>query len=300
MDNILITNDNHCKLADFGLVFDLSNSPRSRAIEGDSRYLAPELMQGNYCLANDIFSLGITLLELSCSLELPTNGRLWQELRSSVLPETAMNSLSPELQLVIRSMMEPNPAKRPTVKQLLKNKKLLVINCQRKMDRISHNCVSSSVNLAQSTDVCTKVSAPSFVTISLHFQKQTFTSGLQLIKWYLLFIVLRVYDFFKLEKTERILTTPSRSKIRIRLNDYEEDSDDGDTSIKTSLNLSRVSKISHTDDDNNNESVTPTLNNSIPRVTPEIKIVNSTPLNHYNHQDGLSNRKYRRDLTKLR
>lgn len=135
---------------------------------------------------------------------------------------------------------------------------------------------------------------------SLHFQKQTFTSGLQLIKWYLLFIVLRVYDFFKLEKTERILTTPSRSKIRIRLNDYEEDSDDGDTSIKTSLNLSRVSKISHTDDDNNNESVTPTLNNSIPRVTPEIKIVNSTPLNHYNHQDGLSNRKYRRDLTKLR
>jgi hypothetical protein len=75
----------------------------------------------------------------------------------------------------------------------------------------------------------------------------------------------------------------------------DEDSDDGDTSFRTSLNSSRMSKV---DDDNNN--VTPTLNNSIPRVTPELKIVNSTPLNHYNHQDGLSSRKYRRDLTKLR
>lgn len=147
LDNILITNDNHCKLADFGLVFDLSNSPRSRAIEGDSRYLAPELMQGNYCLANDIFSLGITLLELSCSLELPTNGTLWQELRSLVLPEVAMKSLSQELQLLIRSMMEPDPSKRPTVKQLLKHRKLIVLNCQRKMDKISLKCVSDTGNL---------------------------------------------------------------------------------------------------------------------------------------------------------
>jgi len=61
-----------------------------------------------------------------------------------------------------------------------------------------------------------------------------------------------------------------------------------------------VSKLSAADDDNNNESsVTPTLNNSIPRITPELKIINSTPLNHFNHQhEGLSSRKYRRDLTK--
>jgi len=61
LDNILITDDNHCKLADFGLVFDLdlsnSNGSRGTAAEGDSRYLAPELLtQGNYSLANDIFS----------------------------------------------------------------------------------------------------------------------------------------------------------------------------------------------------------------------------------------------------
>jgi membrane-associated tyrosine- and threonine-specific cdc2-inhibitory kinase len=143
LDNILITDDSHCKLADFGLVFDLSNSPRSRAIEGDSRYLAPELMQGNYCLANDIFSLGITLLELSCSLELPMNGTLWQELRSLVLPETAMNSLSKELQVIIRAMMEPDPTKRPTVVELLKKPKLKLLRCERRIEKISRTCVSN-------------------------------------------------------------------------------------------------------------------------------------------------------------
>lgn len=124
MDNILITDDHHCKLADFGLIFDVKNSNRSRAIEGDSRYLAPELMRGNYCLANDIFSLGITLLELACNLELPANGTLWQELRSGVIPDFAMRNYSRELQKIIRYMMEPDPVKRPDVNRLLSIPKL--------------------------------------------------------------------------------------------------------------------------------------------------------------------------------
>lgn len=142
LDNVLITDENHCKLADFGLVFDLTNSPRSRAVEGDSRYLAPELMQGNYCLANDIFSLGIALLELASSLELPANGTLWQELRLLILPEDAMQALSPELQTVIRSMMEPDPTKRPTVNELLKNRKLVSLIYQRKMKKVTQKLVS--------------------------------------------------------------------------------------------------------------------------------------------------------------
>lgn len=142
LDNILVTEENKCKLADFGLVFDLTNSSRSRAIEGDSRYLAPELLRGDYCLANDIFSLGTTLLELSCNLELPMNGTLWQELRSSIFPEEALSNLSQELQTIIRTMMQPDPLKRPTVNSLLRNRKLLALNCQRKAERISKKCVS--------------------------------------------------------------------------------------------------------------------------------------------------------------
>jgi hypothetical protein len=94
------------------------------------------------------------------------------------------------------------------------------------------------------------------------------------------------------------MTSPVQSKILINVQHYDEHSDD--ESFKTSLNNSRMSKVSATDDDNNNEcNITPTLNNSIPKVTPELKIINSTPLNHFNHgHEGVSSRKYRRDLTK--
>ena len=142
LDNILITDEKHCKLADFGLVFDLSNSPGSRAIEGDSKYLAPELMQGHYDLPNDIFSLGISVLELASNLELPANGKLWLELRELVLPEAAMKLISPELQAVIKTMMDPDPTKRPTVNQLLRHPKLKSLDYQRRGTRISQKCVS--------------------------------------------------------------------------------------------------------------------------------------------------------------
>ena len=56
------------------------------AVEGDSRYLARELMQGQFSTAADIFSLGISLLELACDLELPSGGPTWQQLRAGELP----------------------------------------------------------------------------------------------------------------------------------------------------------------------------------------------------------------------
>lgn len=282
-----MTEGNHCKLADFGLVFDLTNSPRSRAIEGDSRYLAPELMQGNYLLANDIFSLGITLLELASGLELPANGELWQELRSLILPEAAMDTLSPELQQTIRSMMEPDPTKRPTVDQLLQVPRLKALKKQRKVAKVLTGSVSF------------EIITPEMILFILFFLLQTrpFIQLFDFLKFYLILSVCYLRDFWKLRSNRLI---PAQNKVSIVLSHYNEDSDDGDTSIRTSLNSSRVSKISADEDNNNKSNVTPTLNNSIPRVTPEVKIVNSTPLNHYNHQDSLSNRKYRRDLTKMR
>lgn len=141
LDNILITNGDVCKLADFGLVFDLNSNNRSRAIEGDSRYLAPELMQGEYCLANDIFSLGITTLELASNLELPANGALWQQLRSSIYPDEIMKSISTELKTVIISMMEPNHQLRPTVDMLLKSPTIMKLQLQRNVRRTVKKCV---------------------------------------------------------------------------------------------------------------------------------------------------------------
>lgn len=63
----------------------------SSADEGDSKYLAPEMLDGRIGKAADIFSLGITLLELACDLDLPKNGVGWQQLRHGQLPEHMMN-----------------------------------------------------------------------------------------------------------------------------------------------------------------------------------------------------------------
>lgn len=151
LDNILITDENFCKLADFGLVFDTVNTNHSKGTEGDSRYLAPELMEGNFCLANDIFSLGISLLELSCNLELPANGSLWQQLRKGILPEHAMNKyqISEELRAIIRAMMNPDPTRRPSVNELINHPKLTSLRRQRRVERFSLKCVSSLEILKQ-------------------------------------------------------------------------------------------------------------------------------------------------------
>lgn len=85
MDNILVADDGTCKLADFGLVVDAEKA--RTAVEGDSRYMAPELMQSHFTKAADIFSLGITILELSCNLVLPPNGPLWLHMRNGQFPE---------------------------------------------------------------------------------------------------------------------------------------------------------------------------------------------------------------------
>jgi membrane-associated tyrosine- and threonine-specific cdc2-inhibitory kinase len=119
LDNILITEEKSCKLADFGLVFDLSRKDHTRAMEGDSRYIAPELLQGKFSKSVDVFSLGIAILELSCNLELPSNGPLWQELRNDVLPDEVAKLVSTELLSIIRSMMASDPARRPSVDTLL-------------------------------------------------------------------------------------------------------------------------------------------------------------------------------------
>lgn len=143
---MLLTKHGRCKLADFGLIFDVKNSNRSRAIEGDSRYIAPELMEGNYCLSNDIFSLGITLLELASNVELPANGGLWQSLRTGLVPHEILNemkSLSPALLSIIISMLEPNPQKRPTVNSLLNTPKLKHLLIQRKISKLITGMVSS-------------------------------------------------------------------------------------------------------------------------------------------------------------
>ncbi|XP_008435791.1 membrane-associated tyrosine- and threonine-specific cdc2-inhibitory kinase, partial [Poecilia reticulata] len=74
---------------------------------------------GEYGPAADVFSLGVSILELACNLEVPNGGEGWQQLRQGHLPSEFTNGLSVELQSVLRMMLAPEPNERPTVSQLL-------------------------------------------------------------------------------------------------------------------------------------------------------------------------------------
>lgn len=53
--NIFLGPRGRCKLGDFGLLVELGASETSEAQEGDPRYMAPELLQGSYGTAADVF-----------------------------------------------------------------------------------------------------------------------------------------------------------------------------------------------------------------------------------------------------
>jgi serine/threonine protein kinase len=88
--------------------------------EGDPKYLAPEILisYNNITCASDVFSLGMTILELATDLDLPRQGQLWHQLRLGQIPKEFTNNLSEELVKIIMLMIEPDHLKRATVNQL--------------------------------------------------------------------------------------------------------------------------------------------------------------------------------------
>jgi len=117
-ENIFIGMDGICKLGDFGLVIDLATGGED-GMEGDPCYLAPEVLSGKFTKACDVFSLGVTLLELATDMDLPRGGQLWHDLRK-VGPDPSITlHLQPELRRVVQLMMTRDPERRPGVKQLL-------------------------------------------------------------------------------------------------------------------------------------------------------------------------------------
>ena len=70
------------------------------------RYLATEILESRlFTKAADIFSLGVTILELACDLDLPKHGPLWHKLRKDGPDPELLNMLSHDLRRVIQLMM---------------------------------------------------------------------------------------------------------------------------------------------------------------------------------------------------
>lgn len=119
-ENVFMSNG-VCKLGDFGLMIDL-NAPdeSSNAIEGDPKYMARELMAGKFSKSADMFSLGVSMLEICFDIDLPSGGDDWHNLRNDLIPFHDFNhKISDDMKCIISSMMASDPKERPSADQVL-------------------------------------------------------------------------------------------------------------------------------------------------------------------------------------
>ncbi|XP_076062050.1 membrane-associated tyrosine- and threonine-specific cdc2-inhibitory kinase-like isoform X2 [Oratosquilla oratoria] len=117
-ENIFIGLDGLCKLGDFGLVVDVPEDDVVEAVEGDPKYLAPECLNSTFGPVADIFSVGMTILELATDLDLPKHGYHWHQLRNGQLPPVA-STLSTDLQSVLMMLLTIDPSHRPRAHEVL-------------------------------------------------------------------------------------------------------------------------------------------------------------------------------------
>lgn len=89
-ENVLLTHDGHCALADFGLSKDFNKEGmdadlRANSFVGSPFYVAPDVLrQTEYTDAVDFWSFGVLLFRMLCG-RLPFNGRSMKEVFNNIL-----------------------------------------------------------------------------------------------------------------------------------------------------------------------------------------------------------------------
>lgn len=120
--NILLRDDHHAYLADFGLAKILGNSDernltQTGALMGTAEYMAPELSEEPASTSSDMYALGILLYEMVTgrvpfSAETPM-AVYWKQLREQPLPPSRLlPDLPHSIEQVILRALEKDPGKR--------------------------------------------------------------------------------------------------------------------------------------------------------------------------------------------
>ena len=121
-DNIFLNNLGQIKLGDFGVSKNLETMKMASTFIGSIDYLAPEIIDGkNYSFEADIWSLGVTFYELM-TFEKPFKGNfpaVFLKITKDEV-EPINDYYSKEFRNLIYSMLNKDPSKRPTAKEILK------------------------------------------------------------------------------------------------------------------------------------------------------------------------------------
>eukprot|EP00997_Jenningsia_sp_PLL12_P007323 NODE_3938_length_713_cov_146.257530_g3326_i0.p1 GENE.NODE_3938_length_713_cov_146.257530_g3326_i0~~NODE_3938_length_713_cov_146.257530_g3326_i0.p1 ORF type:complete len:207 (+),score=55.47 NODE_3938_length_713_cov_146.257530_g3326_i0:32-622(+) len=144
--NVLVEKDGSCKLADFGTANLLHAAPGEEpstlvgdtTMTGSPLYMAPECIKSGVCLASDIWSLGVSLIELL------TGDPGWKSVRNGAdgtplhpvalvrrIADTDVKPLIPselpaEVTMFISHCLKRNPSERASATQLLHEEEWLM------------------------------------------------------------------------------------------------------------------------------------------------------------------------------